>query len=175
MIYDEIYRKFYRVIVNYSYRRVKDKFYAEEAANETFSLLWIEWQTKSFPNENALLSWLYKTAANKIKERGRDKQANYIPLDSENVRNIVDLRAAVDYEEIDPQREEQKFLMYMSELRCRLNEEDQKLFDLVIVEKQPYKIVAEELKITPDAAKMRSMRLRHRLLQFVGEITPKCK
>lgn len=171
MIYDEIYKKFYHVIVSYCYRRVKDEFYAEEVASNTFHLLWKEWDTMSFPNENALLSWLYKTAANKIKEHKRDKQHKYIPLDSEYVRNIVDLNAAVDYEDIDPQKEEQKYHAYMSEIRSRLNEKEQKIFDLVIVDKQPHKIVAEELKISIAAVKMRCMRLRRRLKQIVNEIT----
>ena len=173
MIYDEIYVKFYHVIVSYCYRRVKDEFYAEEVASDTFHLLWKEWDTTNFPNENALLSWLYKTAAYKIKEHKRDKRHNYIPLDSELVRNIVDLKAAVDYEDIDPQKEEQKYRAYMSELRSRLNEKEQKLFDLVIVEKQPHKIVAEEWNTSVAAVKMRCMRLRRRLKQIFNEITDK--
>ena len=36
MIYEIIYEKYYRVLVNYVFRRLKDKFYSEEIANETY-------------------------------------------------------------------------------------------------------------------------------------------
>lgn len=66
MIYDEIYKKFYHVIVSYSFCLLKNEYYAQEIANEPFKFLWIEWKSKSFPNENALLAWLYRVADYKI-------------------------------------------------------------------------------------------------------------
>lgn len=54
MIYEIIYEKYYRVLVNYVFRRLKDKFYSEEIANETFALLWERWSSMSFDSENAV-------------------------------------------------------------------------------------------------------------------------
>ena len=171
MIYDEIYKKFYHVIVSYSFCLLKNEYYAQEIANETFKFLWIEWKSKSFPNENALLAWLYRVADYKIMEHRRKKQNKYIPLDSDYVHSMVDVKAAVDYEEVDNYQEEQKFLEYMSEVRGRLESDDLKLFDMKIISKCPYVKIAAEFDTTVSAIKMRWYRLKRRLRQIVRDIT----
>lgn len=171
MIYDEIYKKFYHVVVSYSFHRLKDEYYAQEIANNTFKLLWVKWDGLDFNSENALLSWLYKVAAFKIKEHKRKKQNDYISLDNSNMRNIVDRKAAVDYEEIDVIQEEQKYNEYMSEVRKQLENDDLKLFDMIVISKLPYKQIAIELNTTVAAIKMRWLRLKVRLRQIVREIT----
>lgn len=171
MIYEEIYEKFYHTIVNYSFRWLKNEYYAQEIANETFAFLWLEWKSKSFPNENALLAWLYNVADYKIMEHRRKKYNKYIPLDSDFVHNMADAKAAVDNEEIDNYQEEQRFLEYMSVVRNRLEGEDSKLFDMKIISKFPYVKIAAELNTTVPAIKMRWHRLKRQLRQIARDIT----
>ena len=49
MLYDELYEKFYRVIVNYVFRRLKDKYYSEEIASESFESNLLRIVVSSFP------------------------------------------------------------------------------------------------------------------------------
>ena len=170
MIFDEIYKKYYQVIVNYSMPWVKNQFYAEEVANKTFELLWEEWESKNFPNEKTVLTWLFRTANYKIKEHKRKKYNRHIPLDSGEL-HIADARMASYYQEIDSAQEEQKFREYMSDVRKRLTGDDLKLFDFKIVLKLPYIKIAEELNTTVPAIKMRWLRLKTRLRKIVQDIT----
>ena len=171
MIYDEIYKKYFQVIVNYSIRWVKNRFNAEEVASETFKLLWLEWDSLNFPNDSALSAWLYRVADYKILENKRSKHNQYIPLDDAAIQNMVDVRLSVDYKEIDNYQEEQKFLCYISDIRKRLEGEDLKLFDMIVISKSPYNQIAEELNTTVPAIKMRWLRLKTRLRQIVQDIT----
>ncbi len=170
MIYDEIYKKYYQVIVNYSMPWVKNQFYAEEVANKTFALLWIEWKSVNFPNDSTVLTWLFRTADFKIKEHKRKKYNRHLPLDSEEL-HIEDERLSPYYQEIDSAQEEQKFREYMSEVRSRLTGNDLKLFDLKIVAKWPYIKISKKLNTTVPAIKMRWYRLKRRLRQIVNDIT----
>lgn len=170
MIYDIIYEKFYRVIVNYSFCRIKDKYYAEEIANDTFALLWERWDSMNFSAENALLSWLYKVAENKIQEHKRKKLYDYIPLEN-NYIAIPHENGSSYYEELDPMQEEQKYLAYMAELKDRLLDDDLKLFERIIIQKLPYLQIAKDLDTTVPAVKMRWYRLKSRLRKIVQDIT----
>lgn len=171
MIYDELYKKFYPRIVNYIFCRIQDKFHSEGIANATFDLLRERWDSLSFKHENAVLTWLYSVAAKKIYEHRRKNQNQYIPLDSEYMRNIADPTAAVDYVEIDDYQEEQKFREYVSEIRSRLEGDDLKLFDMKMVSKFTYEQIAAEFSTTAAAVKMRWYRMQRRLLPIVNEIT----
>lgn len=84
---------------------------------------------------------------------------------------MVDVRLSVDYKEIDNYQEEQKFLCYISDIRKRLEGEDLKLFDMIVISKSPYNQIAEELNTTVPAIKMRWLRLKTRLRQIVQDIT----
>lgn len=84
---------------------------------------------------------------------------------------MVDVKAAVDYEEVDNYQEEPKFLEYMSEVRSRLESDDLKLFDMKIISKYPYVKIAAEFDTTVSAIKMRWYRLKRRLRQIVRDIT----
>lgn len=171
MIYDEIYKKFYQVIVNYTFHKIKDEFYSQEIANETFKLLWQRWPTSDFKYENAVLKWLYETADYKIKEHRRKKYYDYISLESIRNQEIIDKTTTVDYEEIDNSREEQKYLDYISEVKKQLPSKDLAFFDMVVIQKLPYKQVAHELNTTVPAIKMRWLRLKIRLRKIVRDIT----
>lgn len=166
MIYDEIYKKYYQLIVSYSFGVLKDKFYAEEVANNTFALLWSRWDHMDFRTDNALLSWLFQTADYKMQEHWRKKPYNYIPI-----QNSSDINVITENEDIDSAQEEQKFREYMSEVRNRLTGDDLKLFDFKIVLKWPYIRIAEKLNTTVPAIKMRWLRLKTRLLDIVRDIT----
>lgn len=171
MIYDEIYEKFYPVIVKYSFLRLKDEYYAEEISNETFALLWQRWDTMDFITENMLLSWLYKVAGKKMKEHRRKNPYNYIPIDNSNIRNTPDIHTAIEYEEIDAAHEDKKYHEYMSEVRKQLPPQDLILFDKVVIQALPYKQIALELDTTVAAIKMRWLRLKTRLRKIVQDIT----
>ena len=171
MIYDEIYRKFYQVIENYTFYKIKDEFYSQEIASETFKLLWQRWATSDFQYENAVLKWLYETADYKIKEHKRKKYYDYISLEIIRDQELIDRIITVDYEEIDNAREEQKYLDYISEVRKQLTSRDLTFFDMVVIQKLPYKQVALELNTTVPAIKMRWLRLKIRLRKIVRDIT----
>ena len=171
MIYDKIYEKYYQVLVNYFFVRIKDRFYSEEIASETFKLLWAKWETSTFQYENAVLKWLYAVADYKILEHKRNKKNDYIPLDSEYIQNVADLKSAVDYEEVDAAQEEEKYHGYISEVRKQLNTKDLTFFDKIVIQKLPYKQIAIELNTTVPAVKMRWLRLKIRLRKIVRDIT----
>lgn len=167
MIYEIIYEKYYRVLVNYAFRRLKDKFYSEEIANETFALLWERWSSMSFDSENAVLKWLYQVAEYKMMAHKRKKSNDYIPINSITIHNNV----SINNEEIDPVQEEYKYLQYLSEVRKELNSKDLLLFDKIVIQKLQYKQIATELSTTVPAVKMRWLRLKTRLRQIVKKIT----
>lgn len=167
MIYEIIYEKYYRVLVNYVFRRLKDKFYSEEIASEAFALLWERWNSMSFDSENAVLKWLYQVAEYKMMAYKRKKSNDYIPINSIAIRNIV----SINNEEIDTVQEEYKYLQYLSEVRKELSSKDLLLFDRIVIQKLQYKQIANELSTTVPAVKMRWLRLKTRLRQIVKKIT----
>ena len=170
MIYDEIYKRYYQVLVNYIYIRIKDEFYSQELASETFKLLWVRWATSDFQYENAVLKWLYHTADFKIKAYTRDKNNDYIPLDSEYVQNMADIQSALDCEELDLAQEDEKYHGYMSDVRKQLPQKDIEFFNMIVIQKLPYNQIALELNTTVAAVKMRWLRLKIRLRKIVRDI-----
>ena len=156
----EIARIYYNDLNNYISKRIKNKYDAEDIAQDVF-LLFQERYTDL--DDDNIRAWLYKVADNKIKEKYREiaKQEKLHLLSLfpgyEKSADVV-YEMEEDYKITDDELEEKKKTVMES-----LTEKELKLFEMVYNKHMEYKELAKALEITENNARVRVCRLRAKI------------
>lgn len=171
MTFDAAFREFYQAIVGYCLSKLSDEdTCAEDLASECFILLSVKWNELQSHEPIVIRVWLFRVARNKIMDYKKKKRLQTVSFDEEVGREQLELelyRLSGNFSELE---EIQRYQMYLIELQKILTVDEWRLFDLVVNQKLTFRGIAEQLKTTEAAAKMRWMRLRARLKQLLPEL-----
>ena len=89
--YEEAYRRYRTIIEGYCKFLVGNRYYAEDVTSETFSILYEKWHSLNSHESKVILTWLYRTANNKIKEFYRNQPPEYLNIDDDSDISTPDL------------------------------------------------------------------------------------
>ena len=64
--FDDLFLEYYDAIFRFCYHKLNNKSEAEDITSEIFTILFSIWTTFSPKTRPVLVSWLYKTAQNKV-------------------------------------------------------------------------------------------------------------
>lgn len=174
MTYEDAYREYFSVIVKYcAYQVDNNIFYAEEIASETFLTLYKKWNEFSSHEPRVLIVWLYRTANYKVKEHYRLSFPEYMNIDDKKVENLIEKRLLENAFEPDAYEGFKKYDQYISKIKSMLKEEEWLLFEYIIVKEYSYRQIANELKVSEAAIKMRWYRLQVKIYPHVMRLLEK--
>jgi len=167
--YDDIYRKYYRAILNFALTKGVQFHVAEEIAGETFTRLWAKQKECKFDNpdpeinERALRAWLYKVAINVLHEHWRNSPAES-RLDELN--NIIP-----DSGGIQDRIENIKYQEYISEIERQLTHQQLIIFRMIFIQHISYDEAEITLQIKGTTLRSTISRLRKQLRPYIDELT----
>ncbi len=172
MTFDDIYKECFSVIVKYCSRHVGASL-ASDVATDAFALLWCQWNELRSHERQVLLVWLYRTAGNLIKQERKKNRMQVISIDDRNVENLVEKRLQETVFEFNPNEEYKRYLQYIADIKPKLNAKEWQLFEYRVVKEYDYRKIAEEIKLSEEAVKMRWYRLRVKLRPIVDKLIAK--
>ena len=160
MTFEETYKEYYHTIERFcNYQIGYDRFYSEEIADAVFDTLNQKWIELESHEPAVMLTWLYRTAAFKIKEFYRHKPPEMIEYD-EYAQSLIEKKKRESVSTIDEAEELLKYEFYKEQIRRTLKAKERELFDCIVEEELTYKQASLKLKISENAVKMRWIRLR---------------
>ena len=170
-IFEEIYTKYSNVITGYCQHTAScSKHDAEDIASDAFVLLLEKWNSFTSHEEKVLVSWLYRTATNKIKEYWRKKKTNTTvephTLD-EILHNLEDQEFSCNLFDED---QDEKYELYIKEIRNKVPSKNQILFDCIVIKQLSYEQTANVLGLSINAVKLRWYRLCDKLIPEVEKL-----
>lgn len=171
MTYDDAFREYYSVIVKYCARRV-DWFSAEDIASNAFLILYRKWDELKSHENKVLLTWLYRTAGNLIKETWRANKAEIVSMSDETIARLVEQKLQ-EAEEIDAYEEIIRSEQYVLDIKKELKDEEWQLFEYIVLKKYSYRKVAEMLNLSEAAVKMRWYRLQTKVRPIFDRLVAK--
>lgn len=167
MTYEEAYQKYKDVIERFCLSHTdNNRYYAEEATSETFQTLFEKWDSLNSHEDKVLLTWLYRTAINKIREQHRNEPPAYLNIDDEENQNLIEKRLLEDGSIPDEYEEFEKYEVYLTQIKQILKKKELILFEYIVVKRLTYKQVSNYLKISESAVKMRWYRLQNKIHPF---------
>ena len=177
-VFEEIYTKYYNVITGYCQHTAScSKHDAEDIASDAFVLLLEKWNSFTSHEEKVLLSWLYRTATNKIKEYWRKKKNNTI-VEPHTLDEILhNLEEQEFSHNIFGEDQDEKYEQYIKKIRSKIPLKNQNLFDCIVIKQLTYEQTSNVLGISINAVKLRWYRLCDKLIPEVEELlkTKICK
>jgi RNA polymerase sigma-70 factor (ECF subfamily) len=140
--------------------------YAEDIANEAFTLLCEKWHDLE---KNNIRAWLYRVADNLLKEfvRKRAKEAKEIDY-IETMDDIAD--SNLIYEQNFENTSDNEVEIYKDEILNGLSDKDRQLYDMSYVEKLPHQEIRKELSISEETLKKRIYRLKQKITHAISNL-----
>ncbi len=159
--WESIYRKYYRRIYDYCLYRIKHEYDAEDMTSEVFCLLYDKWEQYEAHDEAAILSFLYRAANLKIRERGRQTDRPYggAEIDIDTLSEEL----PIDYAIVENDRYER----YISDILRKLTGQDRELFTYIVIDQLRYTEIADKLHVSENTVKLRWYRLRRRMKPLI--------
>ena len=176
MTYEDAYRKYFTVIVKYSFRQIGNHWFdAEEIASDAFYILFEKWDELNSHEEKVILTWLYRAANHKIKEYVRNKPPEYVSIDpdDEMQKNAIEMKILENESGIDVAEEAKKYDCYMVQIQNRLNQKEAQLFEYIVEKQYRYSQIASLLGTSESAVKMRWFRLQMKIRVIVNDLINK--
>lgn len=149
---------FYDDVYYYIFSLAQDKELAKDLTQETF--LKALKSLHHLKDDAKIKSWLFSIARNSCLTELRKR--NRVILD-ELVADLIDVQMLTP---------EQAYLLHENEqwwdtALASLNEEDKKIFELRVTDKYPYEEIAQQLKISAGAARIKFHRLRLKIIKLL--------
>lgn len=156
---DEIVAEHYADVYAFCRARLRDTEIAKDMTQETF-LTFLEKSGRLEPDH--ILGWLLKTADYKIKSYLKKKRRDPVFTDLGD----AELAVADDYFYADAGfAESELFDVVQKKIFAFLDEDEQKLFTALFIQKREIRAVAEELDITENTLRARKKRLKDKVLK----------
>ena len=160
--FDEIYRKYYPVLLRFVASRHLPQVSAEDVAHETLALLWQKRDECSFEDDAPLMTWLLRTAKLIAVSHARKRQEEESLSDHENT--------ASDGDPVQQHMENVQLEQYVHQIEQELSERDKRLFNLIFVERRSYNECAAELNVKAGTLRSSISRLRERLRPYINKL-----
>ncbi len=163
-LFDSFYKKYYKIIYNYSLSWGQSHSDADEIASEALLRLYRKWDERWKIPEEENLKWLYMTARNVIHEYSRAQARK-----SENEVEISDSSGGAG--DVERQTvEEEQYSYYLGKIKKLLEPEEWRLFCLAFVEERSMAEIEAALGIDNTALRARLYRLRKKLKSRLDKI-----
>lgn len=166
--YDDIYSKYYRVILNFAMAKGVTLHIAEDITGETLARLWEKRNECKFDNadpevsERALRAWLYKTAMNVLYEHWRNT-----PDDS----SLDDLNGSVaDIDNIQNCVEDIRYQEYIETIERQLTHQQKIIFRMIFIQHLSYDETEIKLNIKGTTLRSTISRLRKMLRPYIDNL-----
>lgn len=170
--FEYIYKKYRKRIENYcQFRLNSDYGIAEDLTTEVFQILFLKWDDLDSHDESRILTWLYNAAIIKTREYWRKSKDEPLLLSLEDFNNDSDiaLHNELIYEDTRFQ-EEQKYQVYIRQIKETLSLKDKKTFECIVEKKYTIAQTAKELNSSEVTIKVRWYRLRQKIKPFISDI-----
>ncbi len=157
--FEELYRRYYRKVLDKCYSLLKNKQQAEEMAEDIFSKCFEK--LPGFRGQASFSSWLYTISYNSCIDYLRHKKNSHYPeWNRENELPVVD-EVDENANEIDYEK--------LQQILDLIHPEEKALLFMKYMENISLKNIGESLRISEDAAKMRLKRARTRVFTLYRE------
>ena len=174
--FDALYKKYYDAIFRYCLHKLyadSDKSFAEDIANEAFTKLLIKWHDFKKHTPPILLSWLYKTSDNLIrnyikKKKREPKFVSYEEYISE-LENSPEQNSY--YEKFTNEETSQQ--EYINQIKELLTEKEWLLFEQIVIQKHSIAEAAVRLKAKENTVKVSWYRLKIKLKEISNQLFEK--
>ena len=162
MTFEETYKEYYHTIERFcNYQIGYDRFYSEEIADAVFDTLNQKWIELESHEPAVMLTWLYRTAAFKIKEFYRHKPPEMIEYD-EYAQSLIEKKKRESVSTIDEAEELLKYEFYKEQIRRTLKAKERELFDCYVAGLTT-DVIMEQLNIKENTLKFHSKNLYSKL------------
>lgn len=160
-LFEIIYNRYYRRVVDKCYSMLKDKSLAEESANDILSKAFEK--LEKFKGQSTFSSWLYAITYNHCIDYLRLKKRLHYPNwnKNNNIPEIID-DAEEDFPEIS--------FSHLTKILEMIHPEEKALLLMRYEYNLPIKQIGVSLRISESAAKMRIKRARARVLYHFKNI-----
>ncbi len=156
--YDNIYRRYYRVLLLNVASKRNTAIDAEAVAQEALLRLWAKRDECRFENDEQLGAWLMRAARFIVLEHLRAHQSAESLDDHENTADSSD--------PIEQHIEDIRTRQHLHKIEQELSEHDWLIFKMVFIECRPHAECAAELKIKEVSLRSSLSRLRKRLRPY---------
>lgn len=155
-LYSLLYKRYYSRVLDKCYSLTHARKLSEELARDILSRTYEK--LDSYKGNSAFSSWLYSVTYNYCIDYLREKKKLHYPEwnDSNDLPEIIDESQSDEPAEIDYDR--------LMGLLNRLHTEEKALIMMRYFDEMPIQQIAEALRVTESAAKMRLKRAKSRLL-----------
>ena len=155
--FDQLFQNYYDAIFRFCYHKLNNKSEAEDITSETFTLLFSIWNTFSPKTTPALVSWLYKTAQNKVYSQNR-KDTNISTIPIEDIS---------DSEEYSLNLEARTYNDYLDEISSILSNTEYKIFENICILNKSIDDTAQDLDMKRNTVKVTLYRLRRKIKKIL--------
>lgn len=164
----ELVRKYQQTVFNLVYHNIGYRDDVEDIAQKVFSKVYFS--LSKFDNHRPFFPWLYRIALNQcydeLRRRRRNKVMTFTDLSLEETSSIERLMNEADLRTESPD-EQRELLALLRKLLDQLPEPQRTAIVLRDLEDVPYHRMAEILKCTEQAARLKVFRARTRLRQML--------
>ncbi len=166
--FDDIYSRYYHVILAFARSKGLVLHVAEEVADEVFTRLWTRRDECKFNNpnddvnENMLRSWLYRAAEYVMFEAKRTIK------DTENLEECIN--EVTDNDNINECIEDIGYDEYLAQIEKELPERQREIFHIMFVEKLNYEDAKKRLNLKDSSLRSAISRMRERLRPYIDKL-----
>lgn len=144
-----------------------DRYDAEDIVSDAFAELYVRWEELPSHGEAGLLRWLRKTVKLKTYTFHRKQAAEPEKIELTDWLNMGETGWEGDLpemaEQTDPMDDEFRLAAYVREIKKRLDPEQKRLFDCVILQRRTVQQAAEILRKKENTVRVELYRLRRTL------------
>ncbi len=161
----ELYQTYFRAICLYVQARLPcDRYRAEDIASDVFFILQLKWNTIHPRTPAVLITWLYRTADNLL--RDHRKRAMHSP-DVVELESAESMLFAHGSDEIDIMLQKEDFRRLLHTIKAALSKGDWALFVAKYIEEKTTAEMLAQFGLQPGTFYLRCSRLRGRLKKIV--------
>jgi RNA polymerase sigma-70 factor (ECF subfamily) len=170
LAFEELVRKYQQTVLNLAYHYLGYQKDFEDVAQKIFAKVYFA--LPKFDTRRPFFPWLYRIAVNQcydeLRRMRRLKTRTFSELSTEETNSIENL---ISMNEVSPASDEdrQEMLALLNKMLDQLPDQQRMAIVLRDIEDIPYSRMAEILKCTEQAARLKVFRARSRLKILVGK------
>jgi RNA polymerase sigma-70 factor, ECF subfamily len=170
LAFEELVRKYQQTILNLAYHYLGYQKDFEDVAQKIFTKVYFS--LPKFDNQRPFFPWLYRIAVNQcydeLRRMRRLKVRTFSELSTEETNSVENL---ISQPEISPTSDENRkeMLALLRKLMDQLPDQQKMAIMLRDIEDLPYSRMAEMLRCTEQAARLKVFRARSRLKTLVDK------
>lgn len=151
--FDDLFLEYYDAIFRFCYHKLNNKSEAEDITSEIFTILFSIWTTFSPKTRPGLVSWLYKTAQDKVYNQNR-KEAKISTIPIEDISDSEEYTYSFETHTYDDR---------LAEISALLSNIEYKIFESIFISRKSIDDTARDLDMKRNTVKVTLYRLRKKI------------